>query len=440
MNESKPSRWRILWVLPPLAAGVLFLLFMGSGKQPPGKAEKGEPRQPVRVIQAARVELIPRAQGYGEVQPEKVWAAVAQVAGRIIETYPRLRNGETVPEGTLLYRIDPVDYELKLAQAKAELAELGVQEENARASLTIDQRNLALAEREKERIARLSKNGTASKSDVDTAERTMLSARTSVQNTENSLALLPTQRRLLEAKLAQAERDLLNTRVSAPFDLRIADLAVEKDQYVGIGQTLFNGDAVERVEIVAQMAMSSLRNLFLGRGQAIPSVADMQRKLPEFTGFRPVVKMDMGGSVAEWDAEFVRFSDQVDSATRSIGVVIAVDKPLEKTIPGQRPPLSKGMFVEVLIRGYPQADRLVVPRSAIRNGSIYVMDEGQRLQVRPVSVLFSVDGISVIERGLQAGETVVVSDLVPAVAGMLLAPKQDDAMQQSLLAAARGAQ
>ena len=134
-----------------------------------------------------------------------------------------------------------------------------MQEQNARASLAIDQSNLRLAQRETERISKLSKKGTASQSDVDNAERTMLNARTAVQNTANMLALLPTQRRLLEAKVSQAERDLANTTVRAPFNLRIADLAIEKDQYVGIGQTLFKGDAVERVEVVAQVAISSLR-------------------------------------------------------------------------------------------------------------------------------------------------------------------------------------
>lgn len=438
MNESSPSRWRVLWVLPPLAAGVLFLMFMASGKQDPVRAEKAEPSQAVRVIEAQRLSLIPRAEGYGEVRPEKVWAAVAQVAGRVTETYPRLRNGEIIPAGTLLFAIDPVDYELQLAQAKAELAELDVQEQNTRASLTIDRRNLQLAQREKDRISQLSTKGTASRSDVDNAERTMLSARTSAQNTENTLALLPTQRRLLEAKLAQAERDLANTRVTAPFDLRIANLAVEKDQYVGVGQTLFNGDAVGRVEIVAQIAMSSLRKLFMGRDAPIPGVSEMRSELQSFTGFRPLVRMDMGNQFAEWEADFVRFSDEVDPQTRTIGVVIGVDNPLQKAIPGERPPLSKGMFVQVVIRGYAQPDRLVVPRSAIRGGQIYVMGPDQRLQVRAVSVAYSLDTLSVIQSGIEPGETIVVSDLIPAAPGMLLDPSSDDAMQAKLQAAARG--
>jgi RND family efflux transporter MFP subunit len=438
MNEDRNSRWRALWVLPPLAIGVAVVIFMGSGRQPPAKAEIGEPSQSVRVVEAISVDLVPEAKGYGAVQPGKVWAAVAQVAGRVIDTYPRLRDGEIVPAGTLLFRIDPVDYELKLAQAEAELAELDVQEQNANASLAIDRSNLRLALRETERLSKLSQQGTASQSDVDNAERTMLSARTAVQNTANILALLPTQRRLLEAKVSQAKRDLANTAVKAPFNLRIADLAIEKDQYVGVGQTLFNGDAVERVEIVAQVAISSLRKLFIGRDEPLPDVTELQDRMRDFTGFQPLVRMDIGNETAEWQADFIRFTDQVDPQTRTLGVVVGVDKPFEKVIPGRRPPLSKGMFVQVVIRGHTQPGRTILPRSAVRAGNVYVVGQDNRLQVRPVSLLFSQGPLSVIDRGIEPGDRIVVSDPIPAVAGMLLTPVPDPTLQAQILAAARG--
>jgi multidrug efflux pump subunit AcrA (membrane-fusion protein) len=193
------------------------------------------------------------------------------------------------------------------------------------------------------------------------------------------------------------------------------------------------------VEIVAQMAMSSLRNLFVGREGPIPSVTEMEAKLPAFTGFEPLVRMDMGNQIAEWQAEFVRFSDQVDPQTRTIGVVIGVDRPLQKAIPGRRPPLSKGMFVDVVIRGRVQADRLVLPRSAIRGGKVYVVGDDRRLQVRPVGVLFHQGPLSVVDDGVAAGDQVVVSDLVPAVSGMLLSPVPDEALQTLLQNAGRGA-
>jgi len=66
----------------------------------------------------------------------------------------------------------------------------------------------------------------------------------------------------------------------------------------------------------------------------------------------------------------VRFDDEVDARTRTMGVVIAVDRPYDKVIPGYRPPLSKGMFVQVVLRGKPHRARLLVPRSAVRAGAV----------------------------------------------------------------------
>ena len=438
MQEKPSSRWRALWVLPPLLVGILVVFLAAGGREPPQRVERDEISQPVRVVEALAVDLVPEAEGYGEVKPARVWAAVAQVAGRIVETHPQLRDGEILPAGTLLLRVDPVDYELKLAQARAELAELDVQEQNTRASLDLDQRNLRLAQRERERVADLAAKGTASQSEVDDAERAVINARTAVQNTENTLALLPTRRRLLEARMAQAERDLANTVLRAPFDLRVADLAVEQDQYVGIGQTLFRGDSTDRVEIVAQVAMGSLRRLFAGQQQRVPTLAEMQTGLAEFTGFRPLVRMDLGGIVAEWPAEFVRFSDEIDPLTRALGVVVAVDRPLDLVIPGRRPPLSKGMFVQVLIRGRVQPDRLVVPRAALRAGQVHLVGPQDRLQISPVSVAFTQGPLAVIDSGIAPGDRVVLSDLVPAVEGMRLDPRPDESIRALMARAAQG--
>ena len=281
----------------------------------------------------------------------------------------------------------------------------------------------------------ISRKRAASQSDADTAERTALSTRTAVQNIKNTLALIPTTRAVLEAKVAQAERDLTHTEIKAPFNLRVANLQIETDQYVTSGQTLFQGDAVDRVEIIAQVAMTSLRSLFIARDLTIDGATAMN-KLSELIALRPQVRLDLGNHVADWDAEFLRFSDSVDTETRTIGVVVAVDKPFDKIIPGYRPPLSKGMFVQVVLKGPPQAGRIVVPRTAIRGGTVFLADAQNRLQSRPVEVLFNQGGFSVIKSGITAGEKVVLSDLIPAVPGMLLRPQVDQEATRELAALA----
>ncbi len=438
MKSEKNSRLRVVWIVPPVIVGILFMIFMTSGKQPPLKSERGEPARAVRIISISSMNLLPSAEGYGTVQPARVWSAVAQVSGRIIEMHSKLRNGEIIPTDTLLYRIDPVDYELKLAQAQAELMELGIQEQNATALLAIEQRNNDVARRELERIKKLVKKGTVSHSEADAAERTLLQTRSATQNQQNNLALIPIKRRLLESRVNQAERDLSNTEVRSPFNLRIADHAIEIGQYVSKGQNLFKGDSVDRVEVTAQVALSSLRHLFLGRPDSAGKFDQFNQDLAEFTGFRPTLHLDMGNYTANWNAKFVRFSDTVDVETRTIGIVVAVDNPMSLIRPGLRPPLTKGMFVKVLITGHTQADRIVLPRTAIHEGKVYLVDAQQRLLIKPVNVLFNQGSLSIIGEGLEAGQNVVVSDLVPAVSGMLLQTSMDVQLQADIEATAKG--
>lgn len=432
MNRHDLLQWNRWLIIPPVVLGVLVLIWMASSRQPPVQAERGEPTRTVRVIEAPLVQLIPMAEGYGPVKPARIWTAVSQVAGRVTCLHSKLRDGEILPVGTALVRIDPKDYEIQLAQAQAELAELDVQEKNARASLKIEKRNEELAQKELERIRKLLRQGTSSQSAADEKERAMLAYRASVQNLQNTLSLIPAQRSLLESRAALAQRDLEHTVIRAPFDMRVANLQVEADQYVSVGQSLFEGDAVDRVEIKAQVAMSALRRLFIGRPEFKIDVQRLSKEFSNIVNMQPVVQMDLGNHVAQWEAEFVRFADTVDAETRTMGVVVAVDRPFDKIKPGYRPPLSKGMFVKVILRGNYRSQRLVVPRAAVRAGVVYVADENNRLRRRPVQVLFSQGDVSVIDSGLADGERVVVSDLVPAVEGMLLQVQLDQALNQSL--------
>ena len=430
MTQTKHKKWHILWIIPPIIVGILVLKFMASGKEPPSLTDEKEPSRAVRIVSFNKTDFTPIARGFGVVEPAQQWRAVAQVSGKIISMHPQLRNGEILVTGTELFRIDPVDYELNLLNAQSELAELDVQKKNSEASLKIEKTNLDLAEKELKRQQKLKTQGLSARSKVDEASRSALNSRAAVQNLNNSLALMPTQRKRLQYKIQQAQRDLNNSIITAPFNIRITGLSIEKDQFVSKGQELFQGDSVDRVEINAQLPFTSLKNLFYGRPDLPRDIKILNEQLQEITGFRPKIQLDMGDDViAEWDAEFVRISDQVDPKTRTLGVVVAVDHPMQKTIPGKRPPLSKGMFVQVQISGHDQNQQLVIPRSIIRNNRIYLMDSDNRLQTRLADILYQQGEFAVLKNGLNDGDNLVVTDLVPAVNGMLLTAEPDLKLQ-----------
>ena len=66
--------------------------------------------------------------------------------------------------------------------------------------------------------------------------------------------------------------------------------------------------------------------------------------------------------------------------------------------------------------------------------------EDDRLEIRTVRLGLIQPELVVVEQGLRPGERVVVSDIIPAIEGMLLEPRSDEALESRLraLATAQG--
>jgi multidrug efflux pump subunit AcrA (membrane-fusion protein) len=153
---------RALLIAPPVVIGIAVLAWQLAGRKSPEQAEPEEAARPVRVIEATAGDFVPRALGYGYVQPGTVWEAVAQVAGKVVYRHPDLERGRLLEAGSELLRIDPANYELAVARieanveaVRAELEELEVRRANTESTLQIVRRTLALAEQDLTRKRKL---------------------------------------------------------------------------------------------------------------------------------------------------------------------------------------------------------------------------------------------------------------------------------------------
>jgi len=446
---------------PPILVGAAVLFFMISGRQPPERKPPEERARAVRVISAEKVRLVPRVTGFGSVYPGTVWSAIAQVSGEVVYVHPGLKKGAILPAGTEIVRISPVDFELALSQAKAnirsaeaKLAELKITENNNADLLKIERRGLELRATDVKRKEALLKRGAVAQSALDLERREILNQRKKVQDLENALRLLPTQRAVEQeqiavyrAQLDAAELDLARTRVKLPFDARIADVTVEAAQYVQTGGTLVTADSLDVAEIESQIPISQFRAMVqasvprelsgeLSGGITAQSAAGLIERI----GFEASVRLRTGGQIAEWPARFSRISDTVDPKTRTIGAIVAVDGAYAKASPALRPPLTKGMFVEIELRTRATEARIIAPRAAVHGGRLYIANADNRLEIRPVRSGLIQGDLAVIDEGVEAGERIIVSDLIPAIAGMLLKPEADSALQDRLKAEAAGGQ
>lgn len=443
---------RLLAVALPLAAGIVLAAWLVAQRGGPERSEAREPPVPATVIAAPEVAYVPRAVGYGEARPTRVWRAVPEVAGEIVASHPELRSGALIRAGAELYRIDPTGPELSIREAEAAiaaseaaLAELAARRDSTDSLLAIERERLAVAEAELERQRTLLARGTVSQSVVDRQEREYLAQRLAVQDLENTLARMPSEERRLEAELelqrahlARARRDLANTVIRAPFDLRVAGAPAETGQVVQLGETLMQGDGIDAAEVEAEVPIEHFRALI--DPERRPDFSSLERVSEAIgsLGLTAEVRLRGAGGIARWSARVARISEAIDPRTRTVGVVVSVDRPYENARPPEQPPLVKGMYVEVRLCGPARGPAVVIPRVALHNGRVYLAGPDDRLAIREVTLTGRLGGIAVLSGGVDPGERVVLTDLVPAIEGMLLDPRADAAAAEALVREAAG--
>lgn len=440
---------RKLWFFPPVILGVLILVFFVGSRKTPVQNPPAELARHIRVIEVGQEKLLPRAVGYGTVKPARVWNAVAQVSGQIEYVHPSFKKGAILPADTEIVRISDTDYKIAVKQAeanirsaKARLKELEITEQNNKDALGIEEKSLSIKQQELSRKQELLKRGTIAQASLDQEQRDLLNQEKRVLDLKNSLRLLPTQRdvqkeqlEVYETQLETAKLNRKRTSIRLPFAARISEANVEVTQYVGVGTMLGAADGLKTAEISAQIPLSNITRLmqpYLNKEQTATLSREAFEALRTKMGLYAIVRLNTGLKNVAWKAVVSRTSDTIDPKTRAVGIIISVEDHYKKVIPGERPPLVKGMFVEVELRTAPLEGLLVIPRSALHDKQLYVLNNESRLEIRPVSLAFSQGNLAVISSGLKAGEKVVVSDLSPAIPNMLLRHTTDQELMKRI--------
>ncbi len=438
----------IFITLPLVLLGVGFLAYTIINKKPPERINVSERATAVRIIVTETSAVAPQATGYGLVNPARTYEAIAQVGGTAEYVNPLLKKGAILPAGSVLLRLSPADFNLAIAQARAniraaeaKLAEIAISESNLASALEIEQETFELKTKDLERVDRLFTAGTASQTARDGAQATMLAQRQKVLNLESSLALLPTQQAVqseqiavYQATLETATLNLERTELTMPFAARVASVTVEVGQFVRVGQTTAILDGIDTAEVEAQISVADLMMLLrINNGETSSMLIDpsAMTTLLQGLGISANVRLQLGETTLDWPATLDRISDTIDQKTGTIGVIVKVDNAYSSASPGQRPPLTKGMFVEVTLNARP-VQGTIIPRSAIRDGQVMIAGKDNRLTFLPVQPYMVRGEIALVKQGLDPETRVIVSTPSPAISGMLLDITRDDVLIEQL--------
>lgn len=419
-------------MLPIAAVAGVAILVVSS--QTPEKIEINETRKkgPLVVIEEVQyARLDPVVTGFGRAKPVTTWDAISEVSGRVVYQHPGLKNGAFITEGTLVLKIDPVDYELDLAQSQAdlqtkkiEIKRVNLNEQQYLRSLEIETSRLALTKKELTRIETLQKKGVASKSSLEDQRNAVLSQEKVVWDLQMQLDNIPTDRavseaniKVAEASLADAKRNLERTEFRLPFDARVGDVNTELQQVVNLQELLISAHDMQVMEVTANMPVAA----FVGVIRAISQQSTKENPVTfsDISGFNfnAVITARLGNKNTQWDAKVTSVSDGIDPSSNTIGVTVEVKNDMDNLNPVDSPLMVKDMYVQVDVTG-PAKEQIVLPVKAIHGNKVYLVDEKNELVIKTIKVAYVQGEFAAIMEGVQAGDKVILTDLIAPVSGM----------------------
>lgn len=351
----------------PIAFVVLIALAGCSEPAAQGNAPKGGP-PPVSVAAALEKDIIDTDEFPGRIEAVEQVEVRARVTGYLQSV--NFKSGAEVKKGDLLFQIDPRPFENEVARAEANLANTRAQAELARTELARSEKLLA---------------------EQATSRREYDDAAAHVRS-------LDAQMRANQAALDTARLNLSYTRITAPVSGRVGKAEIT----VG---NLIQGEVPNSPLLTTVVSLNPIYAAFEIDERAYLKYAAAARAhaahLPVAAGLADEEGFPHAGRL-----EFV--DNRVDTRSGTARMRAVVDNNDGR--------LAPGLFARVKIGDSARPHRavLVSDRAIGTDQSkrfVLVVNGGGTAQYREVKPGRIVDGLRVIEEGLQPGELVVVNGL-----------------------------
>jgi len=328
---------------------------------------------PVEIARVIKKTVPERLAAVGTVEAINTVAMKSRVDGELLDS--RVKDGEFVQQGQLLFKIDPRPAQAALAQADAALAK------DAAA------RDLALAQ--VNRYEPVARKGFISADQMQQYRTAYSAAAASVK--------------VDQANVEAAKLTLGFTDIHAPLAGRAGLILVQP------------GNLIKANDPQPLLTINQLTPIYVNfalPGQYVERVRAAQA--------RGVLDVSATGqSLAKPQSGKLAFVDNaVDPTTNTVKLRASFANADEALWPGQ--------FVSIALTLDADAEALVVPDVAIKDGPngsyVFVVKPDGRAEQRTVSIVRSVDGESMIASGLALGESVVTDGQSRLIDGAKVKP------------------
>ena len=313
----------------------------------------------------------------GFVEATQEMNLAPQVTGQIVGKY--FKGGDTVQAGQVLYEIDPRTYKANLLSAEGNLA-------SARAAL-------ANAEMDAERYTKLYEQNAVSKQMLDNAVTARDQARASVK--------------ALEGLLLNAQINMEETKVTAPFTGRTDTSSLEVGNYVAAGQSILtkisNTDPVFVKFSIAEPEYLTLAAASDGNGAALDNLSAVLANGETY---------DLKGKVAE-------VNRGISDNTGTLTIKATFQNPKKELLPG--------MFAHIQATGGVRENALLIPQRSVTElmykNFVYVVGADNKVIMKEIKLGQKVGRLIMVNGGLTGEETLVVEGVGKMRQGALVDPQ-----------------
>ncbi|MAF23938.1 MAG: efflux transporter periplasmic adaptor subunit [Roseibacillus sp.] len=384
----------VLRIVLPLA--LLVLGIIGYNKlsvEIPEEAQPRRERKPVetRVLELKREDYQVKIPSQGNVRAHGLVNLTAEVAGKVQAIHPPFEEGAFFAKGDILLEINPIDLQVALISAQAQVAsaQLNLEKEEALAEQArLDWKDLGYEDEPSALVRR---------------EPQLKAARQGLL--------------LAEAQEQSALRNLERTKVTAPFDGRVLRRTVGVGQSIGPSTSLAEIFATDYSEVRLPLSTLNLRDI----------------TLPEDASDPPLVVTLRDGlddqSSTEWSARILRTEGALDANTLELFAIARIEDPFG--LQSEQPPLRVGQPVIASIPGKTLEDVFVIPREAVSQLSrIRIVDPTtMKLDSSYIRPLHSDDDHIIFrDSSLEDGTLLVLTRLVyaPDGGGVIIIPEENE--------------
>ena len=460
--SAAPTKGKMgLVILGVLLLGVAGFFGIRSLPASPDQAKKSRREQvtPVTVATVTRKTVPIQLQTIGTVQAASTVSVTPQAGGRITKVF--FKKGQEVNKGDLLFTLDDrtqaasirqaqgtvAKDQAQVQQARATLAKDLGQVEQARATLAKDQALVRQAEAalakdqaqakftvaQSDRYNTLFKQGAISKdqaqqytANAGISAATLQSDREAIANAQavvrgdqvaisNAEAVVEGDRAAIETAQAVVNSDIgalqssqvqsSYTKIYAPISGRAGNVLVTE------------GNVVQANSTSPLVTIAQIRPIQVSFSVPEANLPDIQKRI-ENGKLR--VAVTFPGSAAPIDGLLSFVNNTVDNTTGTIQLIGDFANPQGNLFPGQ--------FVNTTLTLAQEPNAIVVPSQAVQNGPngqfVFVVQPDSTVENVPVTVSSSINGLDVVQKGLQPGDQVVLDGQANLVSGSKIRVKQ----------------